>query len=382
MRDNDATLIYEAYRPLNEGKMKQVITALDAGDTVDQIVKDLNLPDSARSAIQSMHDRYYEKGEKAKEEDFISKTTPSSVISNFADKVGKGVKSMTGMTPGVAAGALGAAGLIGGAAANIGKKLTGGEDGECPMSDEEFTEKSAEIEAMLTQLLGGKNRRSYIAAGKCIITGEDAGPFRDELSKREYMISGMGQEAQDQIFGDNEEEQEVKQIHIIGYSEDQEAVMDKITKVGSTLKKSATDALASDAAKSIGSGLKTAAGKVGQAVSTPLGQTIASAATLGAVGPLVAHQLSKKDKDEEQESSDALAKAGFSHVRAEPKTRFDPSVQVRYNREAEGKAHDAIENLIVGLYDQDIVQSEVEAFSYLKTYLKDIEKGHIAGVPN
>ena len=377
MRDKDATLIYEAYRPLNEGKMKQVITALDAGDTVDQIIKDLNLPDSARSAIQSMHDRYYEKGEKAEAEDNIG-----ADISKFAGKVGKGIKSMTGMTPGVAAGALGAAGLIGGAAANIGKKLTGGEDGECPMSDEEFTEKSAEIEAMLTQLLGGKNRRSYIAAGKCIITGEDAGPFRDELSKREYMISGMGQEAQDQIFGDNEEEQEVKQIHVIGYSEDQEGLMGKLNTAGSMVKKTATDALASDAAKNIGSGLKTAAGKVAKAASSPLGQTIASAATLGAVGPLVAHQLSKKDKDEEQESADALAKAGFSHVRAEPKTRFDPSVQVRYNREAEGKTHEAIENLIVGLYDQDIVQSEVEAFSYLKTYLKDIEKGHIAGVPN
>ena len=64
------------------------------------------------------------------------------------------------------------------------------------------TEKSANVESALTDINGGKNRRSYILAGKCIITGEDAGPFRDELSEREYQISGMGQKAQDQIFGE------------------------------------------------------------------------------------------------------------------------------------------------------------------------------------
>ena len=64
------------------------------------------------------------------------------------------------------------------------------------------TEKSANVESALTDINGGKNRRSYILAGKCIITGEDAGPFRDELSEREYQISGMGQKAQDQMFGE------------------------------------------------------------------------------------------------------------------------------------------------------------------------------------
>ena len=63
------------------------------------------------------------------------------------------------------------------------------------------TEKSANVESALTDINGGKNRRSYILAGKCIITGEDAGPFRDELSEREYQISGMGQKAQDEIWG-------------------------------------------------------------------------------------------------------------------------------------------------------------------------------------
>ena len=76
-------------------------------------------------------------------------------------------------------------------------------------SAEEFepTEKSADIESSLTQMSGGKNRRAYIRAGKCIITGKDAGPFRDELSRREYEISGIGQEMQDKIF-DSAEDQE------------------------------------------------------------------------------------------------------------------------------------------------------------------------------
>ena len=64
------------------------------------------------------------------------------------------------------------------------------------------SEKSPAIEAALANANGGKNRRAYILAGKCIITGEDAGPFRDELSKREYEISGMGQKAQDDFWSD------------------------------------------------------------------------------------------------------------------------------------------------------------------------------------
>ena len=63
------------------------------------------------------------------------------------------------------------------------------------------TEKSSILESAISSILG-KDRRSYILAGKCIITGEDAGPFRDELSEKEYQISGMGQKAQDQIFGE------------------------------------------------------------------------------------------------------------------------------------------------------------------------------------
>lgn len=63
------------------------------------------------------------------------------------------------------------------------------------------TEKSSIVESAISSILG-RDRRSYILAGKCIITGEDAGPFRDKLSEKEYQISGMGQKAQDQIFGE------------------------------------------------------------------------------------------------------------------------------------------------------------------------------------
>jgi hypothetical protein len=66
------------------------------------------------------------------------------------------------------------------------------------------TEKSADIESKLAEISGGKNRRAYILAGKCIMTGKDAGPFRDELSKREYEISGIGQEMQDKLFDEAE----------------------------------------------------------------------------------------------------------------------------------------------------------------------------------
>ena len=63
------------------------------------------------------------------------------------------------------------------------------------------TEKSSSVESAISSIFG-KDRRSYILAGKCIITGEDAGPFRDDTSRREYEISGMGQKAQDDFWSD------------------------------------------------------------------------------------------------------------------------------------------------------------------------------------
>lgn len=35
----------------------------------------------------------------------------------------------------------------------------------------------------------------------CVTCGHKVGPFKDELSEREYEISGICQECQDEIFG-------------------------------------------------------------------------------------------------------------------------------------------------------------------------------------
>ena len=126
------------------------------------------------------------------------------------------------------------------------------------------------------------------------MTGQDAGPFRDELSKREYMISGMGQEAQDQIFGpDDEDEQQIKKMHI-----------------------------------------------------------------------------------EDQEST-------FVHTLDDAKTRFRPTeLAVRYDRKAEGKVHERIQDFVIDLYERGLVSSETEAFKYIDSYMDQIKKGHVEGVPD
>ena len=288
MKDKDSKLIYEAYQPLNEGKIKQIITALDAGDSVEEILKDLNLPHSAKSAVQAMHDRYYEKGEKA--EDNIG-----TVVKNVAKKAAPHLKEI---------GKQALAGMAHSATDAIAKKAHSMADkvaapsedaSSCP-SDEEMepTQKTGDIEMMLTKMLGGRDRRSYIRAGKCVMTGKDAGPFRDELSKREYMISGMGQEAQDQIFGpDDEDEQQIKKMHI-----------------------------------------------------------------------------------EDQEST-------FVHTLDDAKTRFRPTeLAVRYDRKAEGKVHERIQDFVIDLYERGLVSSETEAFKYIDSYMDQIKKGHVEGVPD
>jgi|TARA_R100000479_G_C6396766_1_gene207404 hypothetical protein len=324
--NKDAQLIYEAYQPLNEGKIKSIITALDAGDSVDQILKDLKLPNSARSAVQTMHDRYYEKGER--EEDNIG-TAVKKVAMKAAPHLKEiGKQALAGMahsvTDAVAKKAHSAADKV----------VAPSEDASsCPYSDEEFTEKSGEVESMLTKMLGGKNRRAYIAAGKCVMTGKDAGPFRDELSKREYMISGIGQEAQDEIFGaeDDEECQEVKRVHVAGKS-----------------KVPAEDyaALAGMAAR--------------------------------AIAPQVAGAVAGSMMSDEEEDSES----SFVHTLANPKTRFEPTeARIRYSRESEGIVHEAIENFIKRMFEEGIVQSETEAFRYIDSYMDQVKEGQIAGVP-
>lgn len=47
----------------------------------------------------------------------------------------------------------------------------------------------------------GRSRSLAKAGNSCVICGKSANEFRDELSQREYGISGLCQACQDEIFG-------------------------------------------------------------------------------------------------------------------------------------------------------------------------------------
>ena len=69
MFNKDTNLIFEAYQhhTVNESKMKDIATAIEMGDDVDDIIKDLKLPDTEqiRAYITKERDDFYEKGERA-----------------------------------------------------------------------------------------------------------------------------------------------------------------------------------------------------------------------------------------------------------------------------------------------------------------------------
>lgn len=67
------------------------------------------------------------------------------------------------------------------------------------------TDKAPPIDAFI-QKVTGKDRRQTIAEASCMTCNGAADQFRDELSRREYAISGMCQECQDGVFGAGEEE--------------------------------------------------------------------------------------------------------------------------------------------------------------------------------
>ena len=68
------------------------------------------------------------------------------------------------------------------------------------------TEKSSIMEQLLTEINGGKSRRAYIHANKCIKCEGDASYFIDEVSRREYAISGWCQHCQNEMFDDTRTE--------------------------------------------------------------------------------------------------------------------------------------------------------------------------------
>jgi uncharacterized CHY-type Zn-finger protein len=65
--------------------------------------------------------------------------------------------------------------------------------------------KSKEINSFLDTLAGaafGETRTHAISQGFCLTCGVE---FRDDLSKREFQLSGMCQNCQDDFFGIEEE---------------------------------------------------------------------------------------------------------------------------------------------------------------------------------
>jgi hypothetical protein len=69
------------------------------------------------------------------------------------------------------------------------------------------TNKSLQVEAALDSWMG-KSRVRTIANGECMtcdMIGITADSFRDELSIKEYTISGMCQKCQDSVFGGDDE---------------------------------------------------------------------------------------------------------------------------------------------------------------------------------
>ena len=66
--------------------------------------------------------------------------------------------------------------------------------------------KHTQIEELLTELNGGKNRRAYIRADQCVRCGGPAKFFDNELSRTEYAISGWCQICQNEFFDDSSTE--------------------------------------------------------------------------------------------------------------------------------------------------------------------------------
>jgi hypothetical protein len=67
----------------------------------------------------------------------------------------------------------------------------------------EPTKKSESVDRVLKHIWG-KDRVETIRAGHCMMCNNEfiSENFRDELSEKEYTISGLCQECQDEIFGE------------------------------------------------------------------------------------------------------------------------------------------------------------------------------------
>lgn len=68
----------------------------------------------------------------------------------------------------------------------------------------EPSEKSPQIESFLEDNFG---RTTAIRGGKCVFCTDPNMNFRDEISRKEYAISGLCQRCQDEVFKDTDEEE-------------------------------------------------------------------------------------------------------------------------------------------------------------------------------
>ena len=64
--------------------------------------------------------------------------------------------------------------------------------------------------------LFGRSRSLAIAGNGCVKCGKTATDFRDELSRKEYSISGLCQPCQDSIFGGPEDDDEKGEVAWFG----------------------------------------------------------------------------------------------------------------------------------------------------------------------
>ena len=66
------------------------------------------------------------------------------------------------------------------------------------------SEESPQMEEMLDYFTGvtfGRSRKRCIESDVCVSCGGEAKEFKDDLSRKEFTISGMCQVCQDKVFG-------------------------------------------------------------------------------------------------------------------------------------------------------------------------------------
>jgi len=65
------------------------------------------------------------------------------------------------------------------------------------------TDKDPAINMLIGGMVG-KDRVETIEKGQCMTCDESADHFRNEISEKEYEISGMCQKCQDSVFGEED----------------------------------------------------------------------------------------------------------------------------------------------------------------------------------